>query len=276
VRGCAAPLERRGRAFACARGHAFDLARSGYVNLLQPHERRASEPGDSAAAVRARRALLDGGFGTALEEALAACAARAALPARARAADLGCGEGTFVLAALARRFDLVAFGVDLSRAAIDAAARRHPAHTWIVANADRRLPFQDASLDLVLSIDGRGGADEIARVLAPGGALLVAVGAADDLAELRRAVLGEARATDRAARVIADYASRYELVERVEARSRHRLDAEALAQLAAATYRFGRRSERAALEQIDGLEVTTSHDVLRFRASVTGRRNERS
>lgn len=38
VRGCGAPLARSGRALACLRGHGFDLARSGYTNLLQPQD----------------------------------------------------------------------------------------------------------------------------------------------------------------------------------------------------------------------------------------------
>ena len=38
------------------------------------------------------------------------------------------------------------------------AARRHPSLWWIVANADRRLPVLDASVDLVLSVLDRFGA----------------------------------------------------------------------------------------------------------------------
>ena len=37
----------------CPRGHSFDVARSGYINLLQPQERRSRNPGDSADAVAA-------------------------------------------------------------------------------------------------------------------------------------------------------------------------------------------------------------------------------
>ena len=40
VRGCGRPLEKNDRALVCARGHSYDIARSGYVNLLQPQDRR--------------------------------------------------------------------------------------------------------------------------------------------------------------------------------------------------------------------------------------------
>ncbi len=264
VRGCRAPLERRGNSFACSNAHTFDLARSGYVNLMQPQDRRSRSPGDSRSCVLARRTLLDAGFGAALEGVLAECLERSGLLPRAKAADLGCGEGTY-LAALTQRFDLDGFGVDLSSAAIDAAARRHAGLTWIVANADRTLPFRDASLDLCLSIDGRRNAAEIARVLVPGGAAVVAVSAEDDLWELRQAVLGEVMGPDRAAAARAEFSERFELAGRSSARDRRRLDAAGLARLAAATYRCGRKRERSALEALESLEVTTSHDVLHFR-----------
>ncbi len=116
VHGCLAPLEREPRAFIRPRGHSFDLAQSGYVNLLQPQDQRSRSPGDSRAAVLARRALLASGFGAALQGELEGCLARLELPPRARVADLGCGEGTY-LAALAARFDLEGYWVDLSSSA---------------------------------------------------------------------------------------------------------------------------------------------------------------
>ena len=45
----------------CARGHSFDFARSGYINLLQVQERRAKDPGDSLEAMAARRRLHERG-----------------------------------------------------------------------------------------------------------------------------------------------------------------------------------------------------------------------
>ena len=55
VRNCRRPLHREGQRVVCQRGHSFDYARSGYLNLLQPQDRKSKNPGDSAAAVAARR-----------------------------------------------------------------------------------------------------------------------------------------------------------------------------------------------------------------------------
>ena len=121
VRGCGATLLPAGRGLACAAGHAFDAARSGYVNLLQPQDRRARVPGDAPAGVEARRRLLDAGAGAALLEALAAASAGFGLRPGATALDIGAGEG-FFLGSLAARFGLDAVGVELSTRAAELAS----------------------------------------------------------------------------------------------------------------------------------------------------------
>ena len=59
VRECHLPLVREDRRVFCPRAHSFDVARSGYLNLLQPQDRRSKQPGDTTEAVAARRRLHD-------------------------------------------------------------------------------------------------------------------------------------------------------------------------------------------------------------------------
>ena len=61
VRGCGLALTRDEKRAFCSRGHSFDVARSGYINLLQPQDRRSKEPGDTKEAVAARRRLMIAG-----------------------------------------------------------------------------------------------------------------------------------------------------------------------------------------------------------------------
>src|SRR5258708_39512196 len=99
VRDCRAPIARETNRLVCPRGHSFDVARSGYINLLQPQDRRSKNPGDTAAAVAARRRLHDRGVTQPLVDAIADLLA---LSSSDIVLDPGCVHG-FYLANLALR-----------------------------------------------------------------------------------------------------------------------------------------------------------------------------
>jgi 23S rRNA (guanine745-N1)-methyltransferase len=261
VRGCGARLTRQARTFACPRGHAFDIARSGYVNLLQPQDRRSSAAGDAREGIEARSRLRAAGFGQALDAELLRLAATLALPAGAVVVDLGAGSGEH-LAALCAAHGLAGIGIDLASAAMELAARRSPALTWIVANADRRLPLADHSVALVLSLHGRRNPRECARVLAQGGHLLAALPAADDLVELRARVQGRGLERERASSFLAEHEPDFVLRERSEARMRRASTRAEIHDLLLGTYRGARRSAAEAVEHLPELTVTLAADVL--------------
>ncbi len=264
VRGCARPLTRVEQRFVCPTGHAFDLARSGYLNLLQPQDRRSLQAGDSKATVQARLRLRERGLGTAVDEALETLAAMHAVGEAAAIVDLGCGTGDH-LAAFAGDRDRSCVGFDLSVAAIEAAARRHFVCAWSVANCDRVLPVRAASVDVVLSIDARRPRDEIARILKPDGLVLVAVPGPGDLRELRAATLEDARDLPGLTRVVDEFAGSFELVAQQRTAEVLEFDAEGLHDLSLATYRNARRREDERLGTLESLHVTIVHDVGVFR-----------
>jgi len=239
VRTCHLPLAFEERRVVCPRGHAFDIARSGYINLLQPQERRSRKPGDSMEAVAARRHFLDRGHAAPILESIRAMVAP---QGEGKILDAGCGEGYF-LGSLGG-----GCGIDISIPAIDLAARRYPQCQWIVANADRFIPYADASFDLVMSITGRMNASEFRRVLPRGGFLLVAVAAPDDLIELR------GRGRDRVERTIATF-QEFDLIKRDRVTTVAELDAQDAADILRATYRRRRASPQ---------RVTLSLDLLLF------------
>src|SRR5204862_963621 len=70
VRDCHQGLMREEKRLVCPQGHSFDAAASGYINLLQPQDKRSKDPGDTAAAVAARRRLHNRGVTGALLDAI--------------------------------------------------------------------------------------------------------------------------------------------------------------------------------------------------------------
>jgi 23S rRNA (guanine745-N1)-methyltransferase len=247
----------------CSAGHSYDIARTGYVNLLQPQDRRSRAAGDAKAAVAARAALLASGVGRALIDRVTAHAALA-LPPDAVAIDLGSGSGDG-LAAVAERCAITGIGIDLSTAAADHAARRFPSLTWVVANADRRLPLADRSVDLMLSLYGRRNPGEADRVLTPAGVVLIAVPAPDDLIELRALVQGEPVERDRANATVAEHQPQFVLVDRESVRETLDLDRESLVLLLRSSYRGARRAVAERVAALSRMRVTLASEVLLLR-----------
>ncbi len=261
VRDCMDTLAEDNGQLRCPKGHTFDRGRYGYWNLLQPQDRRSTKPGDSDDAVLARRRWLARGFADGLAVLLASRIEAAGLPKDAVQVDVGCGEGTLTARLFASR-GASGCGIDLSTKAIRLAGRLAPELTWIVANADRGLPFADGSVQLAMSIFGRRPALELARVLAPSGTLLVVVPAEDDLLELREASQGEGVRRDRVGDLIAELAPGFELAARATWRHRARHDREAFYDALAMSYRGARASERERLGSVSELEVTLAAEIL--------------
>jgi 23S rRNA (guanine745-N1)-methyltransferase len=253
--------EKGGRRLVCARGHSFDVARSGYINLLQPQDRRSKRPGDTPAAVAARRRLHDLGVTGPL---LAGIAELAQASAGDIVLDAGCGDG-FYLGSLVRQSGCAGHGVDISIPAVEAAARRYPpvgvaggaAYEWIVANADRFVPYADRSFSVVLSITGRMNGAEFRRVLRDDGRLLVALSAPDDMIELRSRAGKPGR--DRVPQTVETFAPQFKLVGRSQVSSAADLDAAAAQDVLLSIYRPLRS------QPVEALRVTFSLDLLLFR-----------
>jgi ubiquinone/menaquinone biosynthesis C-methylase UbiE len=94
------------------------------------------------------------------------------------ALDVGCGEGRFCR--IMKVLGLKATGLDPTRGLLEAARARDPGGAY-VEGVGEALPFPDVSFDLVVSYlslidmpDIRAAIPEMARVLKPGGTLLVA------------------------------------------------------------------------------------------------------
>ena len=169
----------------CRSRHSFDLARDGYVNLLDGRRRSLTARGDSPPQLAHRAAFLEAGHLDPVAAAIASHVAHAAPAAGWCVLDAGCGTGHH-LAAVAAALEppVSGLGVDISRAAMRHAARQWPELAFAVADIWAEWPVQDEAADLALNIFAPKNFAEMSRVLRPGGWLALAYPGTDHLAEL--------------------------------------------------------------------------------------------
>ena len=185
---CAGSLTRLGGSVTCPNGHAFDVARSGYLSLLRGDARLGSA--DTAEMVAAREAFLGAGHFEPLAEALGDEAERALggeagpPPPPGCLVDLGAGTGWYLARLLERLPGRTGLALDLSKHALRRAARAHPRIAAVACDAWRPLPVCDSVAAVVLSVFAPRNGPEIARVLRPGGALAVVTPTGRHLTEL--------------------------------------------------------------------------------------------
>jgi 23S rRNA (guanine745-N1)-methyltransferase len=185
---CAGDLELGERTASCVAGHSFDVARQGYLNLLPGDARTGTA--DTGAMVRARTDFLAGGHYAPVAAAVAdaALAAGASEAGAARAIDLGAGTGYYLAALLDCLPEARGLALDVSKHALRVAARAHPRIGAVGCDAWAGLPVRDAAAALVVNVFAPRDPAELARVLTPGGALIVVTPNPGHLGELVSAV----------------------------------------------------------------------------------------
>ena len=163
---CGHALAARERIYSCDNGHAFDLAKEGYLNLLLPTQRRSRHPGDAPELCRARRAFLAAGYYAPLRDFVAARLQGGTV------LDACCGEGyyTSAFAAHARQ----TYGFDIAKDMVRLAAKADKRAFYFVAGL-HRIPVQSGSVDTLTHLFAPFEDAEFARVLKKGGTLLTVI-----------------------------------------------------------------------------------------------------
>lgn len=186
---CHQPLSREKNSYICPQRHQFDMAKEGYVNLLPVQHKRSRDPGDSAEMMQARRAFLDAGHYQPLRDAIVAQLGNGLMIRPRRCWILAVVKG--ITHAFADALpEITTFGLDVSKVAIKAAAKRYPQVTFCVASS-HRLPFSDTSMDAIIRIYAPCKAEELARVVKPGGWVITATPGPRHLMELKGLIYNE-------------------------------------------------------------------------------------
>jgi len=190
---CHRALEPAGAALRCAAGHAFDVAREGYANLLVTRRRRTRMVGDTPAMVAARASFLARGHYARLADAVGELVVRHVRSRdgaeRGCIVDAGCGTG-YYLGRLRDRLPAdggarpCLFGTDVSKHAVRWAARAHQDVSFLVADTRAGIPLAAGTAVALLDVFAPRDPAELARLLAPDGLLVVVTPGPAHLAEL--------------------------------------------------------------------------------------------
>ena len=186
---CACPLTLHDKSYRCEKGHCFDRAKSGYVNLLPPAP-GGKRHGDDKLMVRARTEFLDKGHYDPLSKAVAELVCGIDKD-EIHIVDAGCGEGKYTADVLNRLTEqgktAHVVGIDISKEALICAARRSKELTLCAAST-AHMPLADGCADVVLNIFSPLMGEEFFRVLKPGGMLICAVPLEKHLWELKELI----------------------------------------------------------------------------------------
>lgn len=263
---CGGALEYDDRTYRCAKNHCFDRAKSGYVNLLTSDRMHSKLPGDNKLMVRARRDFLNKGYYSVLACRLCSLADKYC-GKNFRIIDAGCGEGYYteqIAAALADK-QISAGGIDISKNAVDFAAKSSKNGVEYAAASVFHIPAEDNSADLLLSVFSPLCTEEFKRVLKKYGFFFMVIPDRKHLWELKSIIYENPYENH-----VKDYSlDGFELVEAVDVPAEKiKLESnEDIANLFTMTpYYYNTKPEdKQKLDNIDTLETTIEFKILIYR-----------
>lgn len=205
----------------CDSGHRFDANKRGYLSVL---DASAGITGDPRELLDARARFLDAGHFESIADAVAA-----ALPTATPLSilDSGAGTGYYLRHVLSRSpgpHDALASDASQVAVAMSVAAT---GSAGLVADVWRPSPVRDSRADAILCVFAPRNPDEFARILRPGGRLVVVTPTERHLQQLRRAGLVIGMQDGKRERLDAALEPRFELAERAETTYEIDLDARA-------------------------------------------------
>lgn len=159
----------------CTNRHAFDIAKQGYLNLLQ----KPMQSMYSKELFEARFDVISSGLYDEVQQAIASKLTHGLI------LDTGCGEGshlTRIIAAADK--DVYGVGIDIAKEGILAAAKFNSGSIWTVGDL-ANSPFQASSFETILNFLSPANYEEFKRLLAPGGQLIKVIPGENYLKELR-------------------------------------------------------------------------------------------
>lgn len=190
---CMETLILSNKSYICKNKHSFDISKEGYVNLFLQSKGEEKPSGDSKEMINARNSFLNKGYYDDLKNALSNITEKY-LWENPVIVDVGCGEGYYTAHIsdflIKKGKSSTVLGFDISKSAIQKAAKRTKNAIFIVANAFV-LPIINNSADIVFSIFAPLAKEEFKRVLKKDGYLIIVLPNKEHLFELKALLYDE-------------------------------------------------------------------------------------
>lgn len=152
---CHSLLLQEKKTFVCINNHCFDIAKEGYVNLLPVQQKKSKQPGDNKIMIQCRQDFLNQHYYDVLIEPCAKIIDKLITKRFDSCVllDIGCGDGFFTRKIFQQlKQSTVCYGMDISKEAIKASAKKEKSIAWAVASYNN-IPLQDNSIDIILKIN---------------------------------------------------------------------------------------------------------------------------
>ena len=247
---CGGDLIKSEKSYKCPSNHSFDIAKEGYVNLLQG-SKSGDKMGDSRESAKARHAFHAKNYYIHLKNEITKRMS-------GRVLDICCGEGYY------DDYDGEIYGFDISREMVRLASRSNKNAIYFVSNL-AKIPVKDNSIDTAVHLFAPFKGKEFARILKENGRLYSVIPGENHLIELKNAVYDTPYKNDEQAPVCDELS----LISKTKISDRIDIPAEDVKTLFSMTPYYYRTSEKdkAKLDNNCPKQITFEFVILEYKKS---------
>ncbi len=249
---CSNDLFPENNSLRCEKGHCFDRAKEGYVNLIAGNHKKGSLIGDNRDMAFSRRSFLEKGYFDSLVNELIEIIKGKDIPCP-EILDICCGEG-YYSHKIKESISCNMKGFDISKEMIRLAAKRKDTSEYFVANLSR-IPVKDKSVDIAFHLFAPFHEKEFKRIISDKGIIITAVAGEKHLFEMKEILYESPYKNDEAPPETNELIlkEKRKVTKKIHLSSRE--DIAALFRMTPYYYRTGDR-DKAKLESFDELDIT--------------------
>lgn len=261
---CHEALTLENKSYKCIHNHCYDIAKTGYINLLLNPDKSCNHPGDNKDSLLCRKTHLNQGYYDGILNEVVNYI-KTHHQDHMHILDLGCGEGYYTYQMKKRLDDQSTFyGLDISKDGITMATKYTKDIYWIVGNS-KNIPVLDHSLDVITALFTVVNKDEIKRCLKPDGYMIHVTANPYHLVEFKELIYDEVKMkSDEFIRLPFDIIESYDYKEKIHLKNHE--DSLNLLKMTPHFYHI-KKEKRHILEELGEFDVTIDIRITVYKVS---------